>query len=915
MPKIAEKGAPKMGVQGLRTRPEELPEITHDCWPIWDEILMTLKEYFRKHFQDLESICPDPMMLAERPAYATYQMPTLDAVEVGLLTELNDPMGLRREMILLMFRTQLTSVTQKLDKQLVDKGSAYRVIRSMCSPQLNAILMVHPGFMAVSKTDPLGLLAVIKTVVTSRSDGNVELDRDEALRDWYCLSMHPGEDIISYGTRAVKRYDRLVNTGVQKGKMPTPKEQSLRFIDGLSNLVPTYTDYKNHISNTLLFTKEDVSPSSLVAAIKCVTEFHRGEKVTATPTVARVVQTSLRAIEEGRPRPRIREKKEPKRSRDDKTKPATDAKLTSNNEKSKESKAKVTCYNCGKVGHYSADCRSKKKDRPPATHSISTAVANPPLGIDSEDTFYTTFGPMLDEDDGAPPADRRCNMSMVVPSAIPVDPTLGDVFSFSFPVDRTSTQPTNTEAIFDTGATGTIITNQRIMSNIASCTPTVFRGLHGTMTVTKAGQLLDIGIVHFDPRAGQSIISATDCLLQGHQWEFKQGRHLCLDAFLLHTKHHTYKFQYRGGLYIADLATPPIDRYKSAPKSRNAAAHPTIVCTPKVSMVYSNKLETAAGNEAAYTKREVQRSIEARKIQASLGFPPDSKLISALRAGTFLNCDILPEDVTRATAIWGANIAALKGRTTKQRPMPPPQNPVSRRSLEDQHLHCDLMFINKQPYLVSITHPLGVILVACVENVTAPALRQSIRRMFGTYGSRRISIVKFTSDNERGITALFGDMNAMGVEVIAVGPGQHDHIIERMIRVLKETIRATIFSLPYLLPDLMMPHLVMSSGKKLMLFPSHTTRSDGISPFEAFFGRKADSKRDIGPPFGSYCQVSSRLMTNSMEARTIGCLYLEARMNGTNTHTFLRLDTRSIISANHFTVLPIPDVVVTQIEE
>ena len=143
-------------------------------------------------------------------------------------------------------------------------------------------------------------------------------------------------------------------------------------------------------------------------------------------------------------------------------------------------------------------------------------------------------------------------------------------------------------------------------------------------------------------------------------------------------------------------------------------------------------------------------------------------------------------------------------------------------------MHCDIMFINKQPFLVSITHPLGIVLVGCVDNVTTPVLRQSLKRMFGTIGSRRISIAKFTSDNERGaslhlsIAAPFNDMNAMGVEVIAVGPGQHDHIIERMIRHLKETIRCTIFSLPYLLPDIVMPYLVTASAKKLLLFPYTT---------------------------------------------------------------------------------------------
>ena len=44
-------------------------------------------------------------------------------------------------------------------------------------------------------------------------------------------------------------------------------------------------------------------------------------------------------------------------------------------------------------------------------------------------------------------------------------------------------------------------------------------------------------------------------------------------------------------------------------------------------------------------------------------------------------------------------------------------------------------------------------------------------------------------------------MSGMGAEIRTVGPGQHDHTIERMICHLKETIRATKYSLPFLVPD------------------------------------------------------------------------------------------------------------------
>ena len=106
------KSATKTATQGLRIRPVELPEITHNCWRDWDEILMVLKEYFRRHFQDLESICPDPMMLATVPKYVSYSLPVLDAVSIAGLNDLTDPMGLQRQTVLLVIRTQLSSITQ-----------------------------------------------------------------------------------------------------------------------------------------------------------------------------------------------------------------------------------------------------------------------------------------------------------------------------------------------------------------------------------------------------------------------------------------------------------------------------------------------------------------------------------------------------------------------------------------------------------------------------------------------------------------------------------------------------------------------------------------------------------------------------------------------------------------------------------
>jgi hypothetical protein len=75
-PRAEEKGQ-KKAISSLRTKPEELPEIKHNCYMEWDDILMALEEYFRHHVQDLESICPDPKLLADIPSYVQYSLPIL----------------------------------------------------------------------------------------------------------------------------------------------------------------------------------------------------------------------------------------------------------------------------------------------------------------------------------------------------------------------------------------------------------------------------------------------------------------------------------------------------------------------------------------------------------------------------------------------------------------------------------------------------------------------------------------------------------------------------------------------------------------------------------------------------------------------------------------------------------------------
>jgi hypothetical protein len=147
---VKEAAALRKSNFGLRTKPDELPEIIHNSWLEWDDMMLGLKEFLRCNFQDLESIIQDPMCLLDTAGYIQYVMPTLRPEELAGITEVNDLLGILKQTVLLLFRAKIASHMQKTEKQMLDRVSAYRVIRSICSPHLNAILVVDPTFIAVA---------------------------------------------------------------------------------------------------------------------------------------------------------------------------------------------------------------------------------------------------------------------------------------------------------------------------------------------------------------------------------------------------------------------------------------------------------------------------------------------------------------------------------------------------------------------------------------------------------------------------------------------------------------------------------------------------------------------------------------------------------------------------------------------
>ena len=90
---------------------------------------------------------------------------------------------------------------------------------------------------------------------------------------------------------------------------------------------------------------------------------------------------------------------------------------------------------------------------------------------------------------------------------------------------------------------------------------------------------------------------------------------------------------------------------------------------------------------------------------------------------------------------------------------------------------------------------------------------------------------------------------------------------------------------------------------------------DKRSPREVLLNRRVDARIDARIKTGAYVQVTVRNTDNTMKARTLDAIALEPMRNTKGTYSFFLLDTKRVITADHWKELPIPDSVIKRLNE
>ena len=322
---------------------------------------------------------------------------------------------------------------------------------------------------------------------------------------------------------------------------------------------------------------------------------------------------------------------------------------------------------------------------------------------------------------------------------------------------------------------------------------------------------------------------------------------------------------------------------------------------------------TVDGNRQLYARADVEAADQARILAQRLGGASDKDLAKMCRMGVIKNNPVAPQDIHRATRIYGPDLASVRGKTTRK--APPIVNFEERipRLLVSSELvgHLDLFFVEGIPFLLCVATPL----YTChLKGRTLAILRNAIQRLLSYFKGFGFGFRGFHVDGEGAIVALEQELNDMGIQ-LNVTAKQPVPLAEVKIKQIKERARGIISVNPFTLCATFLVYLIAFITYGINCVPS-SGMSEYVSPWEALSGRKPDYSTDLALNFCEYVEVHERndIINTVSVARTRPALALHPRANRQGSWVFFLLDSEKTVTRDYYTRLPMPNSVIEHME-
>ena len=324
-------------------------------------------------------------------------------------------------------------------------------------------------------------------------------------------------------------------------------------------------------------------------------------------------------------------------------------------------------------------------------------------------------------------------------------------------------------------------------------------------------------------------------------------------------------------------------------------------------------IQTVSGQKEYYTKREIEDANNARRFQ-NIIMRPSARFTADTAIKHLPNCPITRRALAVADDIYGPNLGSIKGKTPHKtiKHVPGNTDPVPPEILK-RHRHLtivtDIMFINKEPFLVTYSRALRFGTVTHLSNRQTKGIKQSLKSTVRMYKNRGFIIDTIFADIE------FEDLRKYIPILDTTGANDHVPDAERYIRTIKDRVRSTYRMLPFqYIPRLVLVQLTRNCVFWLNAFPHPDGISNEHSPRYIMTGTQLNYDKHVRCEFGAYAQVD-REHSNNMNERAVGGICLGPTGNAQGTHNFLSLSTGKRIKGTVWRGLPMPEDVILRVNQ
>jgi hypothetical protein len=325
--------------------------------------------------------------------------------------------------------------------------------------------------------------------------------------------------------------------------------------------------------------------------------------------------------------------------------------------------------------------------------------------------------------------------------------------------------------------------------------------------------------------------------------------------------------------------------------------------------------ETVEDVSRLYTKKELDAASDAKELFARMAYPSIKNLITLLRKGKIRNCDVTPRDVLNCVNLFGPELAAVRGRTTRVRRPAVRNEPHSGPLLgeEEVDIYVDLMFVRKTMFLITVGAPMRYVMVTHLVSKRASVLKDAIFKHLAKYKRQGFTVRTLFTDGESGIGAIVPDLEIQEVTVEVAGPETHVGKVEVAIRYIKQMARSIVSTLPYNLSSSLIVWLIYHVASRSNFVPI-STLAETITPREYMMGRQLDYALDLQLKFGERVEVHGRT-DNSQAARTRPGIALVSVGNLHGSWKVLMLDTMKIATMDAWTAMPMDEATVKSMND